>query len=114
MATSTSSEIRSAPATAGNPNAASGWMYFRVFVYLQLLDALTTLLGFRLGAQEASPIVRMLTDSHPVAGLAISKAAAFLLLALCYWTGRFRVISWINYWFAALVVWNVCVLLLVA
>jgi len=46
--------------------------------------------------------------------LAISKAAAFLLAAACYWTGRTRVISWINYWFAALVLWNVCVLLLLA
>lgn len=91
-----------------------GLLHFRVFAYLQLLDVLTTLLGFRLGAQEASPVVRLLTDMHPLAGLAISKAAAFLLLALCYWTGRFRVISWINHWFAVLVVWNVCVLLLMA
>jgi len=73
-----------AGALAGAPAS----MYFKVFVYLQLLDALTTLLGFRLGAQEASPIVRLLTDLHPVAGLGISKAAAFLLAALCYWTGQ--------------------------
>jgi hypothetical protein len=91
-----------------------GSMYFKLFVYLQLLDALTTLLGFRLGAAEASPVVRLLTSTHPLAGLAISKAAAFLLAAACYWTGRTRVISWINYWFAALVLWNVCVLLLLA
>lgn len=114
MATSASQvELPPAPPASANGSGLR-LLYFRVFVYLQLLDALTTLLGFRLGAQEASPIVRMLTDMHPVTGLAISKAAAFLLLALCYWTGRFRVISWINYWFAALVVWNVCVLLLVA
>ncbi|MCS7314506.1 MAG: DUF5658 family protein [Bryobacterales bacterium] len=103
-----------APAGPGAFKGASGALYFKMFVYLQLLDALTTLLGFRLGAQEASPIVRLLTDVHPLAGLAISKAAAFLLVALCYWTGRSRVVARINYWFAALVVWNVCVLLLVA
>lgn len=114
MATS-ASQMELSHASSGPANAPGlRLLYFRVFVYLQLLDALTTLLGFRLGAQEASPIVRMLTGMHPVAGLAISKAAAFLLLALCYWTGRLRVISRINYWFAALVVWNVCVLLLVA
>lgn len=89
-----------------------GAMYFHVFAYLQLLDVLTTLLGLRMGAQEASPIVRLLVSAHPLAGLAISKAAAFLLAALALWTGRFRVIRWINYWFAALVVWNFCVLLL--
>lgn len=103
-----------AKAAPGAFGGAPGALYFRMFVYLQLLDALTTLLGLRLGAQEASPVVRLLTETHPLAGLAISKAAAFLLAALCYWTGRFRVISRINYWFAALVVWNVCVLLLVA
>ena len=32
----------------------------QVFVYLQLLDLLTTLLGLRLGAVEASPFVRLL------------------------------------------------------
>ncbi len=99
---------------AGSLAKAPGSMYFQVFVYLQLLDVLTTLLGFRLGAQEASPVVRALTSVHPLAGLAVSKAAAFLLAALALQTGRFRVIRWINYWFAALVVWNVCVLLLVA
>ena len=31
-----------------------------IFIYLQLLDLLTTLAGFRMGAAEASPFLRML------------------------------------------------------
>lgn len=92
----------------------AGTTAFQIFVYLQLLDVLTTLLGLRLGAQEASPVVRWLMAAHPLAALGISKAAAFLLVATALWTRRLRVLSWANYWFAALVVWNVCVLLWVA
>ncbi len=114
MATGARAELKPELGVKEARPAAGAPIYFQVFVYLQLLDALTTLLGFRLGAQEASPIVRLLTQVNPLAGLAVSKAAAFLLAALCYWTGRFRVIGWINRWFAVLVVWNVCVLLLIA
>jgi len=87
---------------------------FRVFAYLQLLDLLTTLVGLRLGAEEVSPFVRMLTRIDPLVGLAVSKLIAFALAAFCWRTRRLRVIGWVNHWFALLVLWNVCVLLLVA
>jgi len=32
--------------------------YCSVFIYLQLLDVLTTLVGFKLGAAEASPFIQ--------------------------------------------------------
>jgi len=38
---------------------------YQIFVYLQLLDLLTTLLGFRVGAAEASPFVRLLMHVAP-------------------------------------------------
>ena len=41
----------------------------QVFVGLQLLDLLTTLLGFKLGAAEASPFIRMLMNAGPTAGV---------------------------------------------
>ena len=34
----------------------------QVFFYLQVLDVLTTWLGFRIGLSEASPFIRMLMD----------------------------------------------------
>jgi hypothetical protein len=71
-----------------------------------LLDALTTLLGFRVGLAEASPFVRLLTEFGPIPGMMADKLAAVLLAGVCIWTGRSRAITWTNYWFAGLVTWN--------
>jgi Domain of unknown function (DUF5658) len=83
----------------------------QVFLYLQLLDALTTLLGFRAGLAEASPFVRMLVHFGPFAGLLADKVFAVLLAVVCVWSGRSRMIRWVNYWYAALVAWNIVLIL---
>lgn len=82
-----------------------------VFLYLQLLDFLTTVLGFRFGAEEISPFIRQLMRLGPVVGVAMSKVIAVAIAGICMWTHRARVIGWINYFYAALVVWNVSMLL---
>ena len=83
------------------------WSFsLHVFLYLQVLDVVTTWLGFRAGLAEASPFVRLLMQSGPLAGVLASKAVALLLGAVCVWTRRYHVIHLINYWYAALVVWN--------
>lgn len=79
---------------------------FEIFAYLQLLDFITTLMGFRFGAQEASPFIRLLMHAGPVFGLVVSKVGAFVIAGVCLWARRQRVIQWINYWYAALVIWN--------
>ncbi|MGE5646231.1 MAG: DUF5658 family protein [Acidobacteriota bacterium] len=84
---------------------------FEIFAYLQLLDFATTLVGFRFGAQEASPFIRLLMQAGPVAGLVASKLGAFAIAGACMWSGRARVIEWINYWYAALVIWNLRIIL---
>jgi hypothetical protein len=61
----------------------------QVFIYLQLLDVLTTLVGFKLGAAEASPFIG----------------------AICIYTRKHHLIRWITYWYGGLVVWNLMVLL---
>jgi hypothetical protein len=48
-----------------------------------------------------------------LAGLLASKAIAVGLAAFCVWKGRFNVIRLINYWYAALVVWNLALLAIV-
>ena len=48
----------------------------QIFIYLQLLDVLTTLVGFKLGATEASPFIRVLMHAGPVAGVIASKVLA--------------------------------------
>jgi hypothetical protein len=89
----------------------SGLALTQVFVYLQLLDLLTTLLGLRLGAAEASPFVRMLMHAGPVIGIAASKVLALGLGAYCVHTGRFGLIRLASYWYGGLVAWNLILLL---
>jgi hypothetical protein len=86
-------------------------LLIQVFLYLQVLDFFTTLVGFKLGLSEGSPFVRMLTVVGPILGVMASKGIALGLGALCVATGRLRLISWINYWYAALVAWNLCLIL---
>jgi hypothetical protein len=83
----------------------------QVFVYLQLLDFLTTLMGFQLGAGEASPFIRLLTNLGPAVGVGLSKGIALGLGGVCIWLKKERLIGWINYWYAALVVWNLCIIM---
>ena len=84
-----------------------------IFIYLQLLDLLTTLIGFRLGAAEASPFIRLLMHCGPALGVIISKAFALGLGALCIQLRKQYLIRWISYWYGALVVWNLMVMLTV-
>jgi len=81
-----------------------GWI--SVFLYLQVLDVLSTLIGFSLGNTEASPFVRLMIRWGPVTGLVLSKVVAVALVAVCYAIHRARLIRLINYWYAALVIWN--------
>jgi hypothetical protein len=79
----------------------------QVFVYLQLLDYITTMIGFSLGASEMSPfIVKLIQLTSPALGVAASKLVGLGIGGLCVATHRTRLIGWINYWYAGLIVWN--------
>jgi hypothetical protein len=84
----------------------------RVFLYLQILDLLTTVVGLNQGLKEASPFVSLLMKWGPVAGLAGSKLVAVGLAGLAVLFAKVRLLLWINYWYAALVVWNLFVIVL--
>ncbi len=84
--------------------------YLQVFLYLQLLDFLTTIVGLRLGLVEISPFIRWLMGAGPVFGTLLSKVMAVALAAFCLWIHRDRILRWLNYWYAALVVWNLCII----
>jgi len=88
--------------------------YAYIFVYLQLLDFLTTVVGFRFGASEASPFIRLLMHLGPVTAVAASKVIALALGALCVWLHKQHLLRWISYWYGALVVWNLCVIVVAA
>ena len=83
----------------------------QIFLYLQVLDVLTTWLGFRLGLGEASPFIQVLMRMGPLMGLLASKMVAVGLGAFCVWRRRYKVISIINYWYAAIVIWNFALIL---
>jgi len=84
----------------------------QVFVYLQLLDFLTTLVGFRFGASEVSPfIAKLIHATSPAWGVAASKVVGLAIGGLCLAMNRARLVGWINYWYAGLIVWNLCVIL---
>lgn len=89
------------------PVGTQGWSAtLQLFFYLQVLDVLTTALGFRLGLVEASPFIQLLMRFGVLSGLLGSKIVAVGLTAFCVWRQRLRVIAVINYWYAALVAWN--------
>jgi hypothetical protein len=83
----------------------------QIFIYLQLLDLLTTLVGFKMGASEASPFIRMLMHAGPAAGVAASKLIALALGGLCVYLKKQHLIRWATYWYGGLVVWNLMVML---
>jgi hypothetical protein len=83
----------------------------QLFVYLQLLDLLTTLVGFKLGAAEASPFIRVLMHGGPALGVAVSKVVALGLGGVCVYWKRYQLMRWAAYWYSALVVWNLFVML---
>ena len=83
----------------------------QVFVYLQLLDLLTTMIGFRMGAAEASPFIRLLMNAGPGAGVLASKLIALGLAGICIYLQKPHLLRWANYWYGALVVWNLMILL---
>ena len=82
-----------------------------VFFALQALDVLTTLIGLHLGAKEASLFVGQLLQIGPTAGLLISKCFAVILAAAALAFKRPRVVVFLNYWFAALIAWNLITIL---
>jgi len=91
--------------TTGALNHA-GRHLIEVFLYLQILDILSTLIGFSLGNSEASPFVRLLVHWGPLAGVVLSKIVAVGIAFICLLLRRRKLILWINYFYAALVVWN--------
>ncbi|HXM42274.1 MAG TPA: DUF5658 family protein [Bryobacteraceae bacterium] len=77
-----------------------------LFLGLQILDVLTTMIGLRLGAQEGSTFIGHLLQTGPLTGLIISKILAAGLAAVAVFLNRKRLLVFLNFWFAAVVVWN--------
>ena len=81
-----------------------------VFVFLQILDILTTLIGLRLGAGESSAFISRLMSLGPVAALMISKILAVILVLIALKWRHPRVVVVANFWFAGVVTWNLALI----
>jgi Domain of unknown function (DUF5658) len=77
-----------------------------VFVCLQALDVITTLIGIRIGAQEANIVVARLMDLGPTTGLLVAKLLGILIIIAVFVRGKVRLIRLLNLWFAGIVTWN--------
>jgi hypothetical protein len=80
------------------------------FVILQSLDILTTLIGLRIGASEGSVFLAQLMRVGPLAALLISKIFAAFLVVSALKFQRPRLVVFLNFWFAAVVTWNLGVI----
>jgi hypothetical protein len=78
-----------------------------LFLGLQILDVLTTLIGLHLGAREGSAFIGHLLRTGPLSGLIISKILAAGLAAFAVFLNKKRLLVFLNFWFAAVVAWNV-------
>ena len=86
---------------------------FAQFVYLQILDTLSTLVFLGYGLEEANPLVRLAISyvRSPLGGLVALKLLGLALAWYCWRSRRQRVLVRANTFFAVLVAWNLVVLL---
>ena len=84
------------------------------FIYLQVLDLLTTVAFLTNGVREGNPVVRLVLElaPSPLGGLLGLKALALALAVYCWQKGRRRLLARMNVLFAAVVVWNLVALVL--
>ena len=83
-----------------------------LFVALQVLDLLTTMIGLQMGAAEGSVFIGRLIQTSPMSGLLIAKIVAVILVALAVKFRRPRIIVVLNYWSALVVAWNMVMIVL--
>jgi hypothetical protein len=81
-----------------------------VFAALQTLDVLTTLIGWRLGAQEMNFVVAHFMRLGPAEGLILVKLIGFALVVAVFVRGKARLVRWLNLCFAGIVTWNLVII----
>lgn len=83
-----------------------------LFVALQMLDILTTVIGIRMGAGESSVFISALMRTHPMIGLLVAKLFAAALVAIALKVRRPRAVVFLNFWFVGIVSWNLAMILI--
>ncbi len=83
-----------------------------LFVYLQLLDFLTTVLFLRLGLVEASWIVAALIRWSPIVGVVLAKVGTIVLALVALHYHKHRLMRLVNLLYGGVVVWNLFCMIL--
>jgi hypothetical protein len=81
-----------------------------LFVALQMLDILTTVIGLHMGASESSTFIGRLMHLDPMAALLIAKLFAAALVAIALKMRRPRAVVFLNFWFVGIVSWNLAMI----
>ena len=79
---------------------------FQVFILLQFLDALTTVVVLQYGGYEANPIVKSLMTVGPIYGLVLAKLIVVAIGTAVLRHGRQRVLFMGNFAYAGIICWN--------
>ncbi len=89
---------------------------FLQFVYLQLVDLLTTLAFLAHGVEEANPLIRLLLGLMPsrLAALALVKLVAVGLAYYCWRLGKVTLLQKVTCFYAVLALWNLGALVVVS
>ncbi len=83
-----------------------------LFVGLQMLDILTTVIGLHMGAGESSTFIGRLMRVDPMAALLIAKLFAAALVAIALKMRRPRAVVFLNFWFVGIVSWNLAMIVI--
>ena len=82
-----------------------------LFIYLQVLDFLTTILFLKLGLQEAGWVVGAMMRWSPVLGVMLAKTLTIALATLAVRYHKDRLIPVANLGYSGVVAWNlVCMI----
>ena len=83
-----------------------------IFVYLQVLDFLTTILFLKLGLPEANWLVGLLVRWSPLLGVLVAKLATIVVALIAVHYHKVRVMRLANLGYGGVVVWNLVVMIL--
>ncbi len=83
-----------------------------IFVYLQVLDFLTTILFLKLGLPEGNWLVGLLVRWSPWLGVLLAKLATIIVALIAVHYHKIRVMRLANLGYGGVVVWNLVVMIL--
>ena len=83
-----------------------------LFIYLQLLDLLTTLLFLKLGLGEASWVVAALIRWSPLLGVLLAKLGTITLAIIAVRLHKDRLMRVANVGYSGVIVWNLFCMLI--